>query len=100
LGETQTTLQAGVKGVNSANNRIAVRGEANATGSVGVWGQSSASTGVYGVSTDGIGVWGQSTSGPAMRADGNAVQATFSPRSCASIDYDARPQTSRNPTKP
>ena len=74
-GQTTASLQPGVKGVNAAASGIGVRGEANAAGGVGVWGQSNANTGIYGLSTDGIGVWGQSTNGPAMRADGNAVQA-------------------------
>jgi hypothetical protein len=74
-GQSSASLQPGVKGVNNASSGIGVRGEANATGAVGVWGQSTANTGVYGLSTSGIGVWGQSTNGPAMRADGNAVQA-------------------------
>ncbi len=75
-GQTAASNQPGVRGVNAASSGIGVRGEANATGSVGVWGQSNANTGVYGLSTNGIGVWGQSTNGPAMRADGNAVQAS------------------------
>jgi len=74
-GQSSASLQPGVRGVNNASSGIGVRGEANATGAVGVWGQSTANTGVYGLSTSGIGVWGQSTNGPAMRADGNAVQA-------------------------
>ncbi len=74
-GQTAAANQPGVKGVNTASSGIGVRGEANAAGGVGVWGQGNANTGVYGLSTNGIGVWGQSTSGPAMRADGNAVQA-------------------------
>ena len=74
-GQSSASLQPGVKGVNNASSGIGVRGEANAAGAVGVWGQSTANTGVYGLSTSGIGVWGQSTNGPAMRADGNAVQA-------------------------
>ena len=74
-GQTVASNQPGVKGVNTASSGIGVRGEANAAGGVGVWGQSNANTGVYGLSTSGIGVWGQSTTGPAMRADGNAVQA-------------------------
>ena len=42
-----------------------VYGEANATGAVGVWDQSTANTGVAGISTNGVGVYGQSTSGRA-----------------------------------
>ncbi len=74
-GQTAASNQPGVRGVNAAASGIGVRGEANAAGGVGVWGQSNINTGVYGLSTSGIGVWGQSTTGPAMRADGNAVQA-------------------------
>ncbi len=72
-GESSTN--DGILGTSLATNHIGVKGVANAPGSVGVWGQSNANTGVYGLSTDGIAVWGQSANGPAMRADGNAVQA-------------------------
>ena len=56
-GVAGSTLMA----VNTSNNNIALRGEANGLGGVGVWGQSNANTGVYGLTTGGKGVWGEST---------------------------------------
>lgn len=67
--------KSGVLGINLNANSIGVKGQANAAGSVGVWGESTSNTGVYGLSTSGNGVWGKSTSGYAMRAEGNATQS-------------------------
>ncbi len=69
LGEAATSYLAGVRGTNSAFDSIGVLGEADAAGSIGVWGQSAANTGVFGLSTDGVAVWGQSTNGTAVRAE-------------------------------
>lgn len=66
---------SGVFGNNFNDNSIGVKGRADGTGSVGVWGESNSNTGVYGVSTSGNGVWGKSTLGYAMRAEGNATQS-------------------------
>ncbi len=68
LGLTVASNQPGVRGFNPESSGIGVHGEANATGSIGVWGESRTNTGVYGLSTDGNGVWGQSTNGIAVRA--------------------------------
>jgi hypothetical protein len=67
---------SGVYGKNNYVNSSGVKGEANASGSVGVYGTSTGNTGVFGVSTSGNGVWGQSTNGSGVYArstNGDAI---------------------------
>lgn len=76
-GETDATAATGAAGVFGRANgaagmavagiamqpdSIGVKGTANVSGGVGVWGESTQNTGVYGVSTSWVGVWGRSTS--------------------------------------
>ncbi len=67
-----------ILGITTAPNRIGVKGVANSTGSVGVWGESTANTGVYGQSgaAGGAALWGNNTAGGvALRVNGTAIQS-------------------------
>jgi hypothetical protein len=62
FGRANGAAGMAVAGIAMQPDSIGVKGTANVSGGVGVWGESTQNTGVYGVSTSWAGVWGRSTS--------------------------------------